>query len=130
MSKPDGVSKDAFGKRLLPRIEGLGLPDGAHLVRRQARCANASSGRAGDRSGLYAGVDGQSLAGLLAYLRRSTRPRESGDAEQQGRDRSVLQAEQRGGPQASHRKARKLNEAADQVRDARPRVSRGIVLAK
>ena len=67
---------------------GLGLPDGAHLLCRQARCANASSGRAGDRSRLYAGVDGQPLAGFLAYVGRSAGPRESSDPEQQGRNRS------------------------------------------
>ena len=63
-----GVNDFYFG------VEGLRVPDGAHLVRRQARRRGAVSGRAADRAGIHARPDGEALARLLADVRRSADP--------------------------------------------------------
>ena len=51
MPESDDLSKDAGDQRFLLRLEGLGLSDGPHLVRRQARRRHFEGGRAGDRAG-------------------------------------------------------------------------------
>ena len=48
--EPDRVPEDAGYQRLLLRVEGVGVPDGPHLLRRQARRRGALGRRAGDRA--------------------------------------------------------------------------------
>ena len=106
LPQPDRLPEDPRGERLLLRLAGVGLPDGAHLVRRQARRRHALGRRAGHRARLDAGADGQALARLLAHVGRPARPGQPGHARPRRQDRAVLHAEQRRRAQAAHRQAR------------------------
>src|SRR2546426_621807 len=74
-----GLSEDARAQRLLLRLGGVGLSDGPHLLRGQARRRHAPGGRARHRAGLHPRSHGPALARLLAHLRgpaRSGQPRD------------------------------------------------------
>ena len=66
---------------------------------------DAAGGRAGDRSRMDAGLDGQALAGFLADLGRSAGSGQSGDARSRRQHRAELQTEQRRRSQASEGEA-------------------------
>ena len=76
------------------------------------------------------GPDGETFPGLLAYIGGSAGPQQPRHARLQWRHRPQLPAQQRGRPQAAHRKAERTDAAADQVRGSRPRVPRGTVRSK
>ncbi len=73
--EPHGLPEDPGPERLLLRLEGLGVPDGAHLLRGQAGRRRPVRGGPGHRARLHAGPDGQALPGLLADLRGPARSR-------------------------------------------------------
>ena len=77
LSESHGVPENARGERLLSRLAGLAVPDGAHLFCRETRPGRTSRGRAGYRSGIHAGNDGETLARFLAYFRGPSRCEQS-----------------------------------------------------
>ena len=91
------------------------VPDGPHLVRRQARRRwRSRRARRAIAPGLTLDLMAQALARLLADVRGPARSGQPRDARPRRRHRPRLHAEQRGGPQAADREARGPAEAAAQ----------------
>ena len=77
---PTVFQKTLGAQRLLFRLAGVGVPDGPHLVRGQARRRHPAGRGARDRARVVARPDGQALARLLAHVGGPARSGQPGDA--------------------------------------------------
>ena len=96
---PTVFQKTLGRQRLLLRRSRVPVSDGAHLVRRQARCGGAVGRRAGAGARHDARPDGEALARLLADVRGPARSGQSRHARSRRQHRAVVHAEQRQRPQ-------------------------------